>query len=146
MCERPKGAKSVICPIKIGETIGILLLLPHFLENTTRPALLAEFEILLHVQAKAIAQRLDATQPMASAAPANSKFDAEAVSAAVSRLRSLLEASEGAAEEAFATLQSALAGHGDKTRLNALNDAIRDFEFEPALAKLAEIAQEYNLN
>ena len=104
------------------------------------------FDTLLRSQVRAIAEGLGATQLVATDVHANSKFDPEAASAAVARLKGLLEDSDGDAEEAFTELQDALAGQVEKTRLSALGDAIRDFEFESALVKLAEIAHEHSLS
>ena len=109
-------------------------------------ALLAELGTLLHSQVEAIAEGLTATEPAAQPAPPNAKFDVEAGSAAVSRLQSLLESSDADAEEAFVVLAGVFAGHVEESRLHALGADIRDFEFEPALAKLAEIAREPILN
>jgi hypothetical protein len=58
----------------------------------------------------------------------------------------MLEASDGGAEEAFESLQHAIAGQGDKAALSSLGAAIRDFEFDAALTKLDEISRENKLN
>jgi HPt (histidine-containing phosphotransfer) domain-containing protein len=110
------------------------------------PALVAEFDTLLHTQVQAIAKGLSETQPVISGARANSKFDPGAASAAVARLKSLLEASDGDAEEAFVSLQDAFAGQVEEIRLRALGAAIRDFDFESALVKLEEIVREHSLS
>jgi hypothetical protein len=65
----------------------------------------------------------------------------EAAVAAISRLRTLLEASDGDAEEAFRSLHAALAGAVETPQLDALNASINDFDFEAALVKLDEIAE-----
>jgi signal transduction histidine kinase/CheY-like chemotaxis protein len=109
-------------------------------------ALLAELGTLLHRQVEAIEEGLTATEPAAQPAPPNAKFDVKAGSAAVARLQSLLESSDADAEEAFVVLQGVFAGHVEESRLHALGADIRDFEFERALAKLAEIAHEPILN
>jgi len=108
--------------------------------------LLAEFGGLLQSQVQAIVAGLNETQPVVTDAHANSKFDADAASAAAARLRSLLEASDGDAGEAFGKLQDAFAGQVEHARLSALGDAIRDFEFESALVKLDEIVRELGLS
>ena len=53
----------------------------------------------------------------------------------------LLEASDGAAEEAFHSLQDAVGGAVEKPQLDALGASINDFDFEAALVKLDEIAK-----
>jgi hypothetical protein len=73
-------------------------------------------------------------------------FDVRAASAAIARLRALLESSDGDAGEAFLALESALRGACDKPRLDALGEAISDFNFAGALLKLDEIAKEYGAN
>ena len=62
-------------------------------------------------------------------------------SGAIGRLRALLEASDGDAEEAFRSLQEAVAGAVEKPQLDALGASINDFDFEAALVKLDEIAE-----
>ena len=53
----------------------------------------------------------------------------------------MLEASDGDAEEAFRSLQEAVAGTVEKPQLDALGASINDFDFEAALLKLDEIAE-----
>ena len=105
------------------------------------PALLGEFAGLMKTQANAIEQALRdtaATQPEeASPAP----FSEEAAVAAIVRLRTLLEASDGDAEEAFRSLHALVAGTVEKPQLDALNASITDFDFEAALLKLNQIAE-----
>jgi two-component system, sensor histidine kinase and response regulator len=76
-----------------------------------------------------------------SESAAKTDLDSVAASIDIARLRVLLEASDGDAEETFRTLQSALSGHIEKVRLDALGAAIDDFDFSGALQKLDEIAQ-----
>jgi hypothetical protein len=67
-------------------------------------------------------------------------FNKEATAGAIVRLRSLLEASDGDAEESFRSLQEALAGAIEKPYLDGLSASINDFDFQAALVKLNEIA------
>ena len=55
-------------------------------------------------------------------------------------------ASDGDSEETFRTLRSVLAGHVEKSRLDALGAHISDFDFTGALSKLDEIVKEYSFN
>ncbi len=102
---------------------------------------LGEFASLMGTQVNAIERALRdsaVAQPVeASTAP----FSEEAAVAAISRLRTLLEASDGDAEEAFRSLHAALAGAVETPQLDALNASINDFDFEAALVKLDEIAE-----
>jgi HPt (histidine-containing phosphotransfer) domain-containing protein len=105
--------------------------------------LLSELDTLLRGHAREIVKGLAETQP--TAAPeknSHAKFDPEAAAAAASRLKDLLEASDGDAEEAFGKLEQVLGGRVDQTRLSALGADVSGFEFEAALAKLAEIMHE----
>ena len=60
---------------------------------------------------------------------------------AITRLRTLLEASDGAAEDAFHSLQAAVGGTVEKSEVDALGTFINDFDFEAALLRLDEIAE-----
>jgi len=105
------------------------------------PALLDEFATLLGTQVHAIEQALQASASAKSEEAQQSPFNGRAASAAIARLRALLEASDGDTEEACRTLQDAVAGAVEKTQLDALNASINDFDFEAALIKLDEIAE-----
>ena len=114
-------------------------------KDDTLPALLAEFDFLLRNQAQIILDALRATEPAPVEADA-ARFDPEAASTAAARLRALLEESDGAAEDAFSDLRMALAGQGDPATLTTLGAAIRDFNFESALATLEKISTANHLN
>jgi CheY-like chemotaxis protein len=105
------------------------------------PALLDDFAALLGTQVHDIEQALHASAPAKSEEARLSPFDEEAASSAIARLRVLLEASDGDTEEAFRRLRDAVAGSVEKTRLDALNASINDFDFEAALVKLDEIGE-----
>ncbi len=105
------------------------------------PALLGEFasRMKTHVNAIEHALRDTATAQPEEASPA--PFSEATAVAAIGRLRTLLQASDGDAEEAFRSLQAAVAGAVEKPQLDALNSSINDFDFEAALVKLDEIAE-----
>jgi PAS domain S-box-containing protein len=110
------------------------------------PTLLAEFAAVLERQVKAVAAALQSTKPAAAVEQANAPFDAEAASAAAAQLKALLDASDGGAEDAFTTFRDAVGGKVQDAQLTALGDAIRDYDFDSATVKLAEIVQQINLN
>jgi hypothetical protein len=70
-----------------------------------------------------------------------SSFNAEAASDAIAHLRTLLEASDGNAEESFRSLQDAVSGVVDKQYLDDLSASINNFDFDSALVNLDEIAK-----
>jgi signal transduction histidine kinase/DNA-binding response OmpR family regulator len=105
------------------------------------PALLDEFTALLSTQVHAIEQALNASAPVKSEGARVAPFNGEAASSSIARLRVLLEASDGDTEEAFRSLQDAVAGAVEKIRLDALNASINDFDFEAALVRLSEIRE-----
>ena len=110
------------------------------------PALLDEFAASLATQVHAIEQALNASAPVKSEGAPLPPFNGEAASSAIARLRVLLEASDGDTEEAFRSLQDAVAGAVEKTQLDALNASINDFDFEAALVKLSEIGEHCSRN
>ena len=65
----------------------------------------------------------------------------EDVAPAINRLKALLEASDGDAQESFRGLQHTLSCVVEKPYLDALAESIQDFDFEAALVKLNEIAR-----
>jgi HPt (histidine-containing phosphotransfer) domain-containing protein len=75
-----------------------------------------------------------------------SPFVAKEASAAVARLKTLLEANDGDAGEAFLGLKRAVGGHVEHSLLEALGVAVNDFEFDTAATKLEQLAKELNLN
>jgi CheY-like chemotaxis protein len=106
-------------------------------------ALLEELESTLAPQVRAIRTALGESAPAAEPARA---FDAEAAAAAVSRLRSLIEANDGDAADAVQQVADALAGKVDAGRLSALRNCIGEFDFDAARSKLDEIAGECKLS
>ena len=105
------------------------------------PSLLDEFAALLTTQVVAIRHALCGSVSAGPDSTRPSPFNGEDAWDAIVRLRSLLEASDGAAQEAFHTLRGALEGAVEKPQLNALGALIYDFDFEAALVKLDEIAE-----
>ena len=68
-------------------------------------------------------------------------FDRKAIDAAIARLRRLLEASDGNAEESFRSFQHAVEGVVKSSCMDGLSASIDDFDFDAALVKLDEIAR-----
>jgi two-component system sensor histidine kinase/response regulator len=101
-------------------------------------ALLDQFAIALRLHVNAISEALQDLAPEPELPHA--AFDAARAASAVGQLRTLLEASDGDAQEAFQQLRDSVAAAVEKSHLDALNESINNFEFEQALAKLNEIA------
>jgi CheY-like chemotaxis protein len=104
------------------------------------PSALNEFAASLGTQVVAIRQALHESPPGTPDPARTSPFNREAAADAIARLRGLLEASEGAAQEAFYSLREALEGTVEESQLNALGGLIHDFDFDAALLKLNRIA------
>jgi two-component system, sensor histidine kinase and response regulator len=105
------------------------------------PALLGEFASLMKTQVNAIEQALRNTAAAQPEEASTAPFSEDAAVAAIGRLRTLLEASDGDAQEALRSLHTAVAGTVEKPQLDALSASINDFDFEAALLKLDEIAE-----
>ncbi|MGD0414864.1 MAG: response regulator [Terriglobales bacterium] len=97
---------------------------------------------LLRAQVHAIERALQESAPAQPEEVLPSSFDGEAASAAIARLKSLLDASDGESEEAFRRLREVVAGVVDKAHMDALSASISDFDFEAALLKLDAIAEQ----
>jgi len=108
----------------------------------TVPALLRQFASLLGTQVHAIEKALGDSAPARPEQARTSPFDGAEASKAIARLRTLLEASDGDAGEAFSDLRDAVAGAVERPRLDALSASINDFDFEAALVKLEEIGEQ----
>jgi CheY-like chemotaxis protein len=102
--------------------------------------LLVEFASVMGTQVHAIEGALFASAAARTEEVWSWPFNKEATAGAIVRLRSLLEASDGDAEESFRSLQEALAGAIEKPYLDGLSASINDFDFQAALVKLNEIA------
>ena len=107
----------------------------------TVSSLLAEFAGVMSTQVQAIEKALRDSASVRQETVRTSPFDGKAAAAAIGRLRSLLEASDGDAEESFRSLQNAVAGVVEKPYLDGLSASINDFDFDAALVKLDEIAE-----
>jgi HPt (histidine-containing phosphotransfer) domain-containing protein len=133
--------------------LGQVFIAAEKLERAIRevdPAVLArvkEFTLVVNRQIQAIQQAMRDVMPNRPAGVERSpNFDARAAAAAITRLRALLESSDGGAAEVFLALEGALAGACDNLRMDALGEAISDFDFAAALSKLDEIAKKYGAN
>jgi hypothetical protein len=107
----------------------------------TVPALLDQFAAALRIQTTAIAKALEGSACEPPAEPAAQPFNEENAALAIGRLRTLLAASDGDAQDAFQGLQTAVAEVVDKQHFDTLHEAINNFEFDTALAALDEIAR-----
>jgi signal transduction histidine kinase/DNA-binding response OmpR family regulator len=105
------------------------------------PTLLDEFRALLSNQVEAIRQALPESPRTIEQGVRRPPSNGETAANAISRLRILLEASDGGADEAFHSLQEVVGGTVEKPQLDALGSFINDFDFETALLKLDEIAK-----
>jgi signal transduction histidine kinase/CheY-like chemotaxis protein/HPt (histidine-containing phosphotransfer) domain-containing protein/CHASE3 domain sensor protein len=111
-------------------------------EIASLPALLEEFGSMLAPMVRAIKHGLAETGPEPAPVGNRGAFDPVAASTALARLKALIEANDGEATEALQAVEDALAGVVEKPRLDALRDALGDFDFDGALSKLAEIAKQ----
>jgi PAS domain S-box-containing protein len=108
------------------------------------PMLVEEFTEVASRQVQAIQNAMGDFMPGQSAGPERSRaFDEQAALAAVAQLWALLEASDGDAAEAFLAVERILAGTVDKLRLDTLNAAISEFDFDGARMKLDEIRKQF---
>jgi len=101
-------------------------------------SLLVEFASLMSAQVRAIENALCGSPTEQTR---TSPYNEEAAADAIARLRSLLEASDGDAEESFRSLHEAVAGAVEKPHLDSLGESINNFNFDRALMKLDEIAE-----
>jgi HPt (histidine-containing phosphotransfer) domain-containing protein len=108
----------------------------------TVSVLLVEFGSVVGKQVQAIEKALFASEPVLPPTQAQTApFNAEAAVDSIARLRKLLEANDGDAEESFRSLEQAVAGAVEKSQLDGLIASINDFDFDAALVKLDEIAR-----
>ena len=97
---------------------------------------------MINRQVQSIRQAMQTTVPdQLSREEDRADFDPNEASAAIGRLRILLESCDGDAAEAFLAVERALAGKVASSSLDALGTAISEFDFEVALLKLNELAQ-----
>src|ERR1700758_2428488 len=105
-------------------------------------ALLGTFATVLGTQVHAIDQALRESTSPPPEGILPSAFDGEAAAVAITRLKSLLDASDGDAGEAFRSVQDVLAGVVDKTHMDSLRTSISEFNFAAAAVKLDGIAEQ----
>jgi signal transduction histidine kinase/DNA-binding response OmpR family regulator len=107
--------------------------------TTALTPLLNEFAVVFSAQVHAIEQALNGTVAEIEEPPSR-PFDRADAWDAIVRLKTLLESSDGNAGEAFHAVSAAVAGVVEKPQLEALSDAIDNFEFETALFQLESIS------
>src|SRR6201993_1582852 len=105
-------------------------------------ALLGTFATVLGTQVHGIDQALRESTSAPPEGMLPSAFDGEAAAVAIPRLKSLLDASDGDAGEAFRSVQEVLAGVVDKTHMDSLSASISEFNFAAAAVKLDGIAEQ----
>jgi signal transduction histidine kinase/CheY-like chemotaxis protein len=89
-----------------------------------------------------VEEALHSSEPAPVAATAAAPLNGEAAAGAIAKLRKLLEASDGDAEEAGRNLEAVLGGAAGKPQIDSLNAMINEFNFDAALSKLDEIAEQ----
>jgi two-component system, sensor histidine kinase and response regulator len=110
--------------------------------DEVEPAQVEEFSAVLSHQVGAIRHAMQEFLP--DQQPIEERltdFDGEAASASIARLRDLLVSCDGDAAEAFLAVEKTLAGTVARSRLDALNATISEFDFEAALTELDQIAE-----
>jgi signal transduction histidine kinase/CheY-like chemotaxis protein/HAMP domain-containing protein len=110
-------------------------------ESASAAALLQEFSIALDGAVQKI-RHFAASRSPEPAAPRGGEFDPAKAAASADRLKTLLQANDGDAMDAFSDVELAFAGIADASRLDALRDTVAEFNFEKALLELAEIMQQ----
>jgi signal transduction histidine kinase/DNA-binding response OmpR family regulator len=100
---------------------------------------LTEFAAVLSAQVHAIEQALNSAAAK-SEDPPSCPFDQSEAWDAIVHLKTLLESSDGNAGEAFGAVSTAVASVVEKPQLEALRNAIDNFEFETALFQLESIS------
>ncbi|HEY6765439.1 MAG TPA: response regulator, partial [Candidatus Sulfotelmatobacter sp.] len=148
----PKVVEGIVHSIKgVAGNIGLtrIFAAAEKLERAIREediavqALAEEFILVSGRQVQAIENGIRDVEPIEQmVAKTPVIFDPPAASQAIAHLRTLLEASDGDAAEAYIALEEMLAANCDKTRLHALSAAINDFDFNGALLELNRIADE----
>jgi signal transduction histidine kinase/CheY-like chemotaxis protein len=109
------------------------------------PALVDEFEVVLRRQTGEIRRALETIAPAEPARTEKQEFNPAEASAKASKLKVLLEASDGEAGEVFRGLKAVLASEVTGPQLDALGSAINDYDFEGALKSLNEIVRAHGL-
>jgi PAS domain S-box-containing protein len=136
--------KGVAGNIGLGQTFAAAEKLEKAIRHgdEVEASLFEEFAEVLSHQVEVIRQTLqEATPAEPRIGEGHEDFNVEAASAAIGRLRVLLESSDGDAAEAFLDVERLLAGAVAKSQLDALHTTIGEFDFETALKVLGEIAE-----
>jgi len=138
--------KGVAGNIGLRELFQVAEKLERALRNgdPTVPALAEEFAQVASRQAQSVQKTMGDVRADRRDGPEKpAAFDARSAAVAIAQLRSLLETNDGDAVELFPAVDRLLAGTVDKSRLDALREAINEFDFDGAWKKLTEIAKEY---
>jgi hypothetical protein len=114
-------------------------------ESVPVPGLLEKFESVLGPMVQAIQRGLAETAPAAVAPVSRGPFNPEAAPAAIARLRALIEANDGDAEDTFSAVESAVGGAVDKAMIDGLRGALGDFDFDGALSRRVKIDRQCGL-
>jgi signal transduction histidine kinase/DNA-binding response OmpR family regulator len=114
-------------------------LTPAALTSAALTPLFHEFTAVLSAQVHAIEQALNSAVAEIDEPP-SCPFDRPDAWDAILRLKALLESNDGNAGEAFRVVSTAVASVVEKPRLEALRNAIDNFEFETALFQLEHIS------
>jgi signal transduction histidine kinase/CheY-like chemotaxis protein/HPt (histidine-containing phosphotransfer) domain-containing protein len=109
-------------------------------------AVIEEFRSTLALMVQAIQAGLSRTAPAPNIPGGRKAFDAEAAAAAVAQLRGKIEANDGDAADAFPAVEESLGSIIDKPQLDALRDALSDFDFERALSTLTKMTRQCGLS
>ena len=105
------------------------------------PVLLEHFANMLRLQIAGLNQALHDSELAPPAEVLPTPVNGENVTLAIARLKALLEADDGDAQEAFRTLQGIRASAIEKPYLDTLGETINNFDFETALLKLDEVSR-----
>jgi signal transduction histidine kinase/CheY-like chemotaxis protein len=103
--------------------------------------LLDQFALSMRLHVTGIRAAFPETQTSNHGHKSATPFDREKAGAAIARLKAMLEASDGESPEGFNALHDAVAAVIEKQQLDALSDAINNFDFDAALAQLDTIAR-----
>ena len=98
---------------------------------------------VMNRQVQIIRSALLASSATAGKQPEVRPADPAKVMAAMTRLRELLEVNDADSSEVYATLAGLLRGAVDPSRLEALEEAVKSYDFQTALIRLDEISKQY---
>jgi two-component system sensor histidine kinase/response regulator len=102
---------------------------------------LERFGILMHSHVTSIRKALETELANKPAEESSTEFDADRAARAITRLRELLDASDGDALQIVPEVVKAVRGVANPKDLEALQEAMNDFDFDGARARLNSIAQ-----